>query len=136
MKLVVGMLITLAALSSQAQANDCNMITLEKQARHFIVAMGAFDTRDIQPCLEQVIQKEMADKKQIRNFVNERLTVLDILAAIKNAKMASIVKCEASGAPGCMTEQELDEESSVLENEADLKRSDVQQQRANGSRDW
>ena len=89
----------------------------------------------IQPCLEIAIQKQLvADKVTERNFKNEKLAVLGIIAAIKQAKMAAIVKCESTGTPGCGSledENELD-----LDADADAKRSDVEQQRANGSRDW
>jgi hypothetical protein len=130
MKLITGILITLAALTGHAQGNSCNMIKAEKEARDYLVASDMHNVRFIQPCLEIEIQKDINSRNVQRNFVQERLSVLNILAQIKQDKMSALIKCESTNTPGCKSEDD------VLDADADAKRADVEKQRADGSRDW
>ncbi len=138
MKFITGILITLTAWAAQAQLNQCNMITIEKQATQFLIAMSVFETRHIQPCLEIAIEKQLISSKvSTRNFINERFAVLDILAEIKQTKTAAQVKCESSETPGCLAGTDAQSlEDSELETDADQKRFDVELRRENSSQDW
>lgn len=141
MKLVAGILITLAALTSNAQSNNCSMLQVELEVRHFLASKSIIETRDIKPCLAIEVQRHLTAKKMERNFDNENLAVLYIAALInqdkmmsaKQDKMAAMIKCESTGTPGCGAG---DADESVLENEADLKNQGVEQERDNGTRDW
>ncbi len=133
MKLVAGILITLAALTSNAQSNNCNMLQVELEVRHFLASSSIIETRDLKPCLAIEVQKQLSANKMERNFDNERLAVLYIAASIKQDKMSAMIKCESTGTPGCGAG---DADESVLENDADLKNQGVEQERDNGTRDW
>lgn len=133
MKLVAGILITLAALTSNAQSKNCNMLQVEQEVRHFLASSSILETRDIKPCLEIEVQKQLAANKMVRNFENERLAVLYTAAIIKQDKMSAMIKCESTGTPGCGAG---DADESILENDADLKNLGVEQERDNGTRDW
>ena len=142
MKLVVGLIITLAAVASQAQTPVCTNDQIRREARDFLAVsdVKGSTVEFVQNCLQEALKKEAEINRNIQTPRTTRARVLNILAEIKHEELGALIKCETTGTPGCMSVNEdsvfskADEE--MLARDADAKNKAVQEERANGSRDW
>ena len=153
MKLVAGLIITLVAVMGHAQAPVCTDVQIKKEARDFLVAADVYGAQleYIQDCLKAAIAKEAELNKRDKTARTTRSRVLNVLAEIKHADMAALIKCETSGTPGCIEDEDeaaaigaaprnnrkfSKEEEEILASDADKKNEGVKQDRENGNRDW
>ena len=144
MKVLLGFIITLAAVASQAHAQVCSNSQIRREARDFLAVsdVKGSQVEFIQICLDSALKKEAELNKHIQTPRTTRARVLNILAEMKHEELAGLIKCETSGTPGCIAESDDDSsgfskaEEEMLSRDADAKNKAVEEERANGTRDW
>lgn len=137
MKMVACLLITLSALAAQAQF--CSDEQILNEAAQFKRAMEIHQVEFIQDCLGAALKKDALVNKGKRSgstSLNVENIITEIKAAQKQAEMAAYIKCISTDTPGCEEPESSLSDDEILNRDADLKNSGVQQDRANGSRDW
>ncbi len=136
MKLVAALLITVSALAANAQ--NCSDQQILKEGQDFKRALEVYQVHFIQDCLQAALKHDaQTNKKRTGNVeVNVANVMKEIKAAQKQAEMAAYIKCISTDTPGCEEPESSLSDDEILDRDADLKNLGVQQDRANGSRDW
>lgn len=114
MKSVV-LILSLIAITASAQTETCNQIQLEKEVNQYITTKENTGIRFIGNCLARAIRVISITNKN--ELMTEEQIVFALRDGIEQDKLAAQVKGE-------VFEQSLvDEDLSILDQEADLKRA-------------
>ena len=135
MKPVATLLILLTAMASYAAPQACTIEQIKKEGRNYFASKNILHKETIQECLKAAIDKDAELNSTLKDKSMD-IRVLNVLAEIKHAEMAGLIKCETTHTPGCLSEEKKPiftaEDEKLLERDADLKREAVRKAKENG----